>query len=77
MSQEQLQSFLAQAKGDINLQSQLKKAVDIQAVEAIAKNYGCDVTTRRMAMLSNQDLESVAGGVTNAGTICSMATCHC
>ena len=40
MSQEQLQTFLAQAKGDTKLQSQLRKAVNIQSVEAIAKTAG-------------------------------------
>lgn len=63
MSQEQLQSFLAQAKGDNSLQSQLKKAADIQTVEAIAREHGYEFTADRLSQASDEELEGVDGGL--------------
>lgn len=77
MSQEQLTAFIGQARSNSALQSSLEKAASRDEVAAIAKEQGYDVTTSRNELLSGQDLEAVAGGLTNAGTVCSMATCNC
>ena len=76
MSQEQLQSFLTQAKGDTKLQSQLKKAVDIQTVEAIAETAGLRLApgsfkTRQPDALTDDELEGA-----NAAQFGSYCQCH-
>ena len=71
MSQEELNAFLAKAKGDTSLQRQLNNAVDVETVEAIANDVGfgiCidDYSTR--LELSVRELESAAGGANTAQT---------
>ena len=71
MSQEELKAFLAKAKGDTSLQSQLKNALDIETVEAIANDVGfgiyADDYSARLE-LSFRELESAAGGANTAQT---------
>ena len=77
MSQEQLTAFIGQARSNSALQNSLEKAVTRDEVAAIAKEQGYDVITSSNEPLIGQDLEAVAGGLTNAGTVCSAATCNC
>ena len=66
MSEEQLKAFLEKVKGDTSLQEKLKAAADADAVAAIAKEAGFSISvddlTKAQSELSDQELESVAGG---------------
>ena len=66
MSEEQLKAFLENAQGDISLQEKLKAAADADAVTAIAKEAGFNVSaddlTKAQSELSDEELEGVAGG---------------
>ena len=69
MSEEQLSALLAKLKDDAVLLEKLKGAVDLDAAVAIAKEAGFDVSEAdwlryqaSKAELSDQELESVAGG---------------
>ena len=69
MSEEQLKAFLEKVKGDTSLQEKLKAAADANAVAAIAKAAGFvlsadDLKQASLTMLSETELESVAGGYT-------------
>ena len=69
MSEEHLKSFLDKVKTDTSLQEKLKGAADADAVLAIAKEAGFAITTEDIQSmpsstdLSDDELESVAGGV--------------
>ena len=65
MSLEQLKAFLAKAKDDQSLQEKLKAAKSPEDVVAIAKEHGHEFTADKLAELSEEELEGVAGG-----TIC-------
>jgi predicted ribosomally synthesized peptide with nif11-like leader len=70
MSEEQLAALLAKLKDDVGLQEKLKGAADLDAVLAIAKEAGFDVSkaawlryqANQTLELSDEDLEGVAGG---------------
>ena len=66
MSEEQLKAFLEKVKADSSLQEKLKAAADADAVAAIAKEAGFSISvddlTKAQSELSDQELESVAGG---------------
>ena len=66
MSEEQLKAFLEKVKADTSLQEKLKAAGDANAVAAIAKEAGFSISvddlTKAQSELSDQELESVAGG---------------
>ncbi len=70
MSEDQLKAFLAALEIDTGLQAKLKAAVDLDAVLAIAKEAGFDVSkaawlryqANQMLELSDEELEGVAGG---------------
>ena len=66
MSEEQLKAFLEKVKADTSLQEKLKAAADADAVTAIAKEAGFNVSaddlTKAQSELSEQELEGVAGG---------------
>ena len=66
MNQEQLKTFLEKAKSNHSLQEKLKAASDIDAIAEIAKAAGFVVSTdalkKAQSKLSDQELESVAGG---------------
>ena len=72
MTQEQLTAFLANAKGNISLQEQLKAAADINAVAAITKEAGFNIPVhglnKAQSKLSEKDLEGAAGGRWESGT---------
>ncbi len=70
MSEEQLSAFLAKLKDDVELQKKLKGAADLDAVLAIAKEYGFDISKAALLRheakmtleLTNEELESISGG---------------
>jgi predicted ribosomally synthesized peptide with nif11-like leader len=70
MSEEQLSALLAKLKEDAGLQKRLKGASDLVTAVAIAKDAGFDVSkadwhryqANQILGLSDEDLESVAGG---------------
>jgi predicted ribosomally synthesized peptide with nif11-like leader len=70
MSEEQLAALLAKLKDDAGLQEKLKGADDLDAVLAIAKDAGFDVSkaawlryqANQTLELSDEELEGVAGG---------------
>jgi len=74
MSEEQLKAFLQLLKADSDLQAELKKAVDVNAVVAIAKAAGFVISAEALMKwqmdLSDEDLESVAGGKEQRATAC-------
>jgi predicted ribosomally synthesized peptide with nif11-like leader len=83
MSEEQLSALLAKLKEDTSLQEKLKGAADVDAVVAMAQEAGFDVskadwlrhqakqTMEQTMELSDEELESVAGGGTTVVTICA------
>ena len=70
MSEEQLAALLAKLRDDEGLQEKLKGAADLDAVLAIAKEAGFDVSkaawlkyqANQTLELSDEELERVAGG---------------
>jgi predicted ribosomally synthesized peptide with nif11-like leader len=70
MSEEQLAALLAKLKDDVGLQEKLKGAADLDAVAAIAKKAGFEVSkgallryqAKQTLDLSDEELEGVAGG---------------
>ena len=62
MSLEQLKAFLGKVKGDSNLQDKLKAAKSPEDVVGIAKEHGHEFTADKITELSEEELESVAGG---------------
>jgi len=79
MSDDQLKAFLAAVEADAGLQEQLKAAGDADAVVAIAKAAGFVISAeelkRAKAEISEEELESVAGGVPTFGQIYSQGPC--
>ena len=79
MSEEQLKAFLEKVKGDTSLQEKLKAAADADAVTAIAKEAGFNVSaddlTKAQSELSDQELEGVAGGTTGWTGVCAQGFC--
>ena len=69
MSEEQLKAFLEAVKADAGLQEKLKAASDADAVVVIAKAAGfvisADDLKQAQSELSEEELESVAGGYLN------------
>ena len=71
MSEEQLAALLAKLKDDAGLQEKLKGAADLDAVLAIAKEAGFDISkadwlryqANQTIELSDEELERVAGGI--------------
>ena len=62
MSEEQLKAFLEKVKGDKSLQDKLKAAKSTEDVVSIAKEHGYEFTADKIAELSEEELEGVAGG---------------
>jgi len=69
MSEEQLAALLAKLKDDAGLQEKLKGAADLDAVLAIAKEAGFNVSkaawlryqAKQTIELSDEELEGIAG----------------
>ena len=62
MSEEQLKAFIAKAKDDQSIQDKLKAAKTPEDVVGIAKEHGHEFTADKVAELSEEELEGVAGG---------------
>ncbi len=70
MSEEQLTALLAKLKDDTGLQEKLKSAADLDAVLAIAKEAGFDISkaawlrdqAKQIIELSDEELEGASGG---------------
>jgi predicted ribosomally synthesized peptide with nif11-like leader len=70
MSEEQLAALLAKLKDDAGLQEKLKGAADLDALLAVAKDAGFDISkadwlryqANQTLELSDEELEGVAGG---------------
>ena len=62
MSEEQLKAFLAKAKDDQSIQDKLKAAKSPEEVVGIAKEYGYEFTADNINQLTEEELESAAGG---------------
>ena len=76
MSEEQLSALLAKLKDDAGLLEKLKRAADLDAAVAIAKDSGFDVNKSDCltyqasnAELSDEELKDVAGGGPNSNII--------
>ena len=71
MSEEQLAALLAKLKDDAGLQEKVKSAADLDAVLAIAKDAGFEVSkpawlryqANQTLELSDEELEGIAGGI--------------
>ena len=78
MSEEQLSALLAKLKEDAVLQEKLKGAADLDAAVALAKEAGFDVSkadwlkyqANQTLELSDEELESVSGGVARNSAAC-------
>jgi predicted ribosomally synthesized peptide with nif11-like leader len=81
MSEEQLTALLAKLKDDTGLQEKLKGAADLDAVLAIAKHAGFDISkaawlryqAKQTIELSDEELEGVAGGMPGWGWCAALA----
>ncbi|MEA5474010.1 Nif11-like leader peptide family RiPP precursor [Synechococcus sp. CCY9201] len=64
MSKEQPQALINAVKSDTSMEDRLKAAPDLDAVLAITKEAGIGFTKEELQQenLSDEDLESVAGG---------------
>lgn len=63
MSKEQLKAFIAKAKDDRTIQEKLKLAKTPEEVVGIAKEHGHEFAADKIGQLSEEELESAAGGV--------------
>ena len=65
MSEEQLKAFLEAVKADAGLQEKLKATADADAVVAIAKTAGFEISAdelkKSQVEISEEELEGVAG----------------
>ena len=65
MSEEQLKAFLEKVRDDTNLKEKLKAAADADAVAAIAKeagfNVSADLITKAQSEITEEDLGVVRG----------------
>ena len=71
ISSDQLKAFMDAVNANSALQEQLRSATDAQAVAAIAKVAGFEISVKdipfnqQSSSLSDKELEGVAGGGTN------------
>ena len=85
MSEEQLAALLAKLKDDVGLQEKLKGAADLDAVLAIAKEAGFDVSkadwlryqANETLELSDEELEGIAGGTSPFPFGTPITRCRC
>ena len=69
MSLEQLKAFLAKVKKDSNLQEKLKAAKSSEDIVGIAKEHGHEFTADKFNELTEEEIESVAGGAVRAHSL--------
>ncbi len=85
MSKEQLAALLAKLKDDAGLQEKLKGAADLDAVLAIAKDAGFEISkaawlryqANQTLQLSDEELEKVAGGDLIGGAVAASLASLC
>ena len=82
MSEEQLKAFLEAVKDDAVLQERFKDAADSDAVVAIAKKAGFEISREELlkaqSEISEEELEAVAGGgATSCVLVLTMTTLDC
>ena len=79
MSEEQLKAFWEAVQADAGLQEKLSAAKDADAVVAIAKAAGFEISVeevaRAQAELNDEEVLGVAGGVGEVGVAWNMANC--
>lgn len=77
MSEEQLRAFVEALRVDQELRSQVQAAVNPEGVAAIAKRFGFVITAESLQgiELSDEELESVAGGTASFKQTWNCATC--
>ena len=67
MSKEQATAFLETIKANVELQNAIKQAADVDAIVAIAKAQGFNITTtdfqKAQSELVDAELEAAAGGI--------------
>lgn len=70
MSEDQLKAFLEAVKADESLQERLKETGDTESIIEIAKAEGFVISAeelkRAQAVISDKDLEGIAGGIVGA-----------
>ena len=85
MSEEQLKAFIEKVKSDTELRDQLKAAASPEAAVEIAKEAGFSITAEDIQSmqpesesveLSDEELESTAGGGRNTDTNTIICTQH-
>ena len=72
MSIEKIEKFVAHVRSNVDLEDKLKNAVGIPAVVKVANEHGHDINESEMrdyvveheALLTDEELEGVAGGLT-------------
>ena len=69
MTLEQLKAFLEKVKGDSNLQDKLKAAKSPEDLVGIAKEHGHEFTADKFNELTEEEIESVAGGAVRAHSL--------
>jgi len=76
LSEEQLKAFIAKVKDDQSIQDKLKAAKTPEDVVGIAKEHGHEFTADKITELSNEELESMAGGAfLTFGKYCKSVLC--
>jgi len=67
MSKEQATAFLETIKANVELQNAIKQAANVDAIVAIAKAQGFNITTadfqKAQSELVDAELEAAAGGI--------------
>ena len=62
MSEVQLKAFLEKVQIDTRLQEKLKAAKSPEEVVSVAKDHGHEFTADKVNLLSEKELEGLAGG---------------
>ena len=73
MTLDQLKAFLEKVKGDSNLQDKLKVEKTSEDVIGIAKEHGHEFSAEHLSRLSEEELESMSGGVNTPNLCCCTA----
>ena len=84
MSEEQLSALLAKLKDDAGLREKLQGVAGFDAAVALAREAGFDVRkadwlryqAKQTLMLSDEELEGVAGGVRTVPPACTTVECR-